>query len=201
MEAKFDRATPVLGPTELGKPNNRELLVEDLTEIPELWRRSADGAGIERTFKFKSFQAAWVGPLNLMILLLVYICLSDTRAKKKKKEKRKKKEPLHTRSIRPSPHCMERAKARMTELTVAQKFMNDVAAEAKRLRHHPEWSNIYNTVFIRWSTHDIGGLSSQDTQLARICDELASPTLTESTERSEQTRTLDDLCGLVEKVG
>lgn len=81
-----------------------------------------------------------------------------------------------------------------------QKFMNDVAAEAKRLRHHPEWSNIYNTVFIRWSTHDIGGLSSQDLRLARICDELASPTAIESTESPEQTETSVDLRDLVRQV-
>ena len=89
----------------------------------------------------------------------------------------------------------------MTELTVQQKFMSDVAAEAKRLRHHPEWSNIYNTVFIRWSTHDIGGLSSQDIRLARICDELASPTVVEDVARSEHTKTLADLLVGINGVG
>ena len=76
--------------------------------------------------------------------------------------------------------------------------MNDVATEAKRLRHHPEWSNIYNTVFIRWSTHDIGGLSSQDIRLARICDGLARP-FVENIERPEQTKTLANLRGLAEQ--
>ena len=35
----------------------------------------------------------------------------------------------------------------------AWSFMTAVAEECKKRRHHPEWSNVYNTVFVRWTTH------------------------------------------------
>jgi len=50
-------------------------------------------------------------------------------------------------------------------------FMNAVAAEAARVKHHPEWSNVYNTTFIRWTTHSPPGLSHLDVQMAAFCDE------------------------------
>lgn len=50
-------------------------------------------------------------------------------------------------------------------------FMNLVAAEAARVKHHPEWSNVYNTTFIRWTTHHPPGLSHLDVQMAAFCDE------------------------------
>ncbi|RKF78628.1 putative pterin-4-alpha-carbinolamine dehydratase [Golovinomyces cichoracearum] len=49
-------------------------------------------------------------------------------------------------------------------------FMNLVAAEAVQKKHHPEWSNIYNTVFVRWTTHSPAGLSEKDIIMARFCD-------------------------------
>lgn len=49
--------------------------------------------------------------------------------------------------------------------------MNAVAAECKKQRHHPEWSNVYNKTHIRWTTHDPEGLSSKDTFMARFCDD------------------------------
>ncbi|KAJ2970695.1 hypothetical protein NQ176_g8062 [Zarea fungicola] len=52
-------------------------------------------------------------------------------------------------------------------------FMNAVATEAKRSKHHPEWSNVYNTTFIRWTTHHPKGLSNKDLELALTCDFLA----------------------------
>lgn len=52
--------------------------------------------------------------------------------------------------------------------------MTLVSDACKKHRHHPEWSNIYNKIFIRWTTHNPRGLSSKDIDLARICDDLAS---------------------------
>ena len=49
--------------------------------------------------------------------------------------------------------------------------MNQVAAECKKQRHHPEWTNIYNKTHIRWTTHNPEGLSSKDTSMARFCDQ------------------------------
>jgi 4a-hydroxytetrahydrobiopterin dehydratase len=55
-------------------------------------------------------------------------------------------------------------------------FMTQVALLAECAKHHPEWSNVYNHVTIRLTTHDLGGLSSRDAELAQAIDSL-SPTL------------------------
>ncbi|KAF4625853.1 hypothetical protein G7Y89_g12315 [Cudoniella acicularis] len=52
-------------------------------------------------------------------------------------------------------------------------FMNLVAPECTKVKHHPEWSNVYNTTFIRWTTHSPPGLSEKDIIMARFCDEAA----------------------------
>ncbi|KAK2046560.1 transcriptional coactivator/pterin dehydratase [Colletotrichum somersetense] len=52
-------------------------------------------------------------------------------------------------------------------------FMTAVSLQCKIHNHHPEWSNVYNTTFIRWTTHNPKGLSSKDLELAMICDALA----------------------------
>ena len=46
-------------------------------------------------------------------------------------------------------------------------FMTKVAIIAETINHHPEWSNVYSKVKIVLTTHDIGGLSDLDFQLAR----------------------------------
>lgn len=53
-------------------------------------------------------------------------------------------------------------------------FMTQVALAAERANHHPEWSNVYNRVTIRWTTHSEGGLSDLDLRLARSCDRFAT---------------------------
>lgn len=52
-------------------------------------------------------------------------------------------------------------------------FIDRVAVEAEALNHHPEWANVYNKVTVVLWTHDVGGLSHLDFQLARKMDELA----------------------------
>ncbi|KAJ6444432.1 pterin-4-alpha-carbinolamine dehydratase family protein [Purpureocillium lavendulum] len=52
-------------------------------------------------------------------------------------------------------------------------FMTAVSLQCKIKNHHPEWSNVYNTTFIRWTTHNPKGLSVKDVDLATVCDSLA----------------------------
>lgn len=52
-------------------------------------------------------------------------------------------------------------------------FMTRVALAAEKLDHHPEWSNVYKTVEVRLTTHDAGGLTSLDFDLARKMDRAA----------------------------
>ena len=49
-------------------------------------------------------------------------------------------------------------------------FMTQVAIEAEKLNHHPEWFNVYNKVTIDLVTHDVGGISNYDFRLAGIID-------------------------------
>ncbi|MCC5886184.1 MAG: 4a-hydroxytetrahydrobiopterin dehydratase [Gammaproteobacteria bacterium] len=51
-------------------------------------------------------------------------------------------------------------------------FMTRVALKADAMNHHPEWFNVYNKVQIRLSSHDAGGLSQRDVELARFIDAL-----------------------------
>jgi len=51
-------------------------------------------------------------------------------------------------------------------------FMTKVALIAEAINHHPEWSNVWNRVSIDLVTHDTGGLSSLDVQLATRIDGL-----------------------------
>jgi 4a-hydroxytetrahydrobiopterin dehydratase len=52
-------------------------------------------------------------------------------------------------------------------------FMSRVALLAEKFDHHPEWFNVWNTVRIELTTHDVGGLSDKDLQLAQAIDKLA----------------------------
>jgi len=52
-------------------------------------------------------------------------------------------------------------------------FMTKVALVAERMDHHPEWSNVYRTVKVLLTTHDAGGLTLNDVNLARAMDEMS----------------------------
>ncbi len=51
-------------------------------------------------------------------------------------------------------------------------FMTRVALVAEAMNHHPEWSNVWNRVEIQLTTHDAGGISRLDFQLAERIDGL-----------------------------
>lgn len=59
---------------------------------------------------------------------------------------------------------------RFADFSEAFGFMTRVALAAEALGHHPEWSNVWNRVTIALTTHDIGGLSDLDVELARRID-------------------------------
>ncbi len=55
----------------------------------------------------------------------------------------------------------------------AFRFMTGVALWAEKQDHHPEWSNVYNKVVIDLATHEVGGISERDFDLARRIERLA----------------------------
>jgi 4a-hydroxytetrahydrobiopterin dehydratase len=59
---------------------------------------------------------------------------------------------------------------RFADFVEAFGFMARVALLAEKADHHPEWSNVYNKVNIRLTTHDAGGISARDFALARAID-------------------------------
>jgi 4a-hydroxytetrahydrobiopterin dehydratase len=52
-------------------------------------------------------------------------------------------------------------------------WMTRVAMVAEHMNHHPEWSNVYKTVKVTLTTHDVDGLSSLDIAMASHMDRLA----------------------------
>ena len=63
---------------------------------------------------------------------------------------------------------------RFPDFNAAFAFMTRVALTAEKMNHHPEWFNVYNRVDITLSTHDVGGLTCRDVDLARFIDEAAA---------------------------
>jgi len=61
---------------------------------------------------------------------------------------------------------------RFRDFVEAFGFMASVALCAERANHHPEWSNVYNRVTIRLTTHDTSGVSERDFALATEIDRL-----------------------------
>lgn len=63
---------------------------------------------------------------------------------------------------------------KFADFNAAFGFMTRVALAAEKLDHHPEWSNVWNKVDIRLTTHDTGGLSDLDLRLAAQIDQIAA---------------------------
>ena len=53
-------------------------------------------------------------------------------------------------------------------------FMTQVAIQAEKMNHHPEWFNVYNKIEINLVTHDISGISNYDIKLAKTINHLYS---------------------------
>ena len=62
---------------------------------------------------------------------------------------------------------------RFRDFVTAWRWMSGVAIWAEKLNHHPEWTNVYGTVEVTLTTHDAGGLTQLDLDLAQKMDFLA----------------------------
>lgn len=72
-------------------------------------------------------------------------------------------------------NCLYR-KLTFSDFSEAFAFMTRVALEAEKKDHHPNWSNVYNTVEIRLNTHSAGGkVTQKDRDLAGAIDAMLPP--------------------------
>jgi 4a-hydroxytetrahydrobiopterin dehydratase len=62
---------------------------------------------------------------------------------------------------------------RFADFNAAFGFMTRVALKADRMDHHPEWYNVYSKVDVLLSTHDSGGVTEKDVELAKFMDDAA----------------------------
>jgi 4a-hydroxytetrahydrobiopterin dehydratase len=62
---------------------------------------------------------------------------------------------------------------RFADFVHAFGFMTAAALEAQAMNHHPEWSNVWNRVLIDLTTHDAGGITRRDVDLAGKLESLA----------------------------
>jgi 4a-hydroxytetrahydrobiopterin dehydratase len=52
-------------------------------------------------------------------------------------------------------------------------FMATAAPSIEKADHHPEWANVYNRVVVDLSTHDAGGITQKDVDLAKLLEGIA----------------------------
>jgi 4a-hydroxytetrahydrobiopterin dehydratase len=62
---------------------------------------------------------------------------------------------------------------KFADFVAAFGFMASCALVAERMNHHPEWFNVYSKVVVDLATHDVGGISAKDFELAAAMDKLA----------------------------
>lgn len=58
------------------------------------------------------------------------------------------------------------------DFSAAFAFMTRCAMAAEKMDHHPDWRNVYNTLDVALSTHDAGGVTANDMDLARTMNAL-----------------------------
>jgi 4a-hydroxytetrahydrobiopterin dehydratase len=63
---------------------------------------------------------------------------------------------------------------RFADFVHAFGFMATAAIAIEKMNHHPEWCNVYNRVVVDLTTHDAGGISQRDFDLARLLEGFAS---------------------------
>lgn len=57
-----------------------------------------------------------------------------------------------------------------SDFVKAFSFMTKIALHAEKMNHHPEWFNVYNRITIDLMTHDAGGITTNDVELARFIE-------------------------------
>ncbi len=62
---------------------------------------------------------------------------------------------------------------KFADFKTAFAFMTRAALKAEQMDHHPEWFNVYNTVDVTLSTHDAGGVTALDKEMAQFMNEAA----------------------------
>jgi 4a-hydroxytetrahydrobiopterin dehydratase len=67
-----------------------------------------------------------------------------------------------------------RREYRFPDFIEAWGFMSSAALVIQQMDHHPEWSNVYGTVVVELVTHDSGGITARDVELARRMEAIAA---------------------------
>ena len=70
-------------------------------------------------------------------------------------------------------HAIERT-FQFSDFSEAWAFMSRVALVAEQMNHHPEWSNVYNRVFVKLTTHDSNGVTQLDLDMAKRMNEFVT---------------------------
>lgn len=60
------------------------------------------------------------------------------------------------------------------DFSAAIAFITTAAPAIDDMNHHPEWTNVYNRVDVRLSSHDAGGVTDRDVRLAKLLEELTT---------------------------
>jgi 4a-hydroxytetrahydrobiopterin dehydratase len=63
---------------------------------------------------------------------------------------------------------------RFPDFSYAFGFMATASTAIERNNHHPEWSNVYNRVVVDLTTHDAGGITRKDVELAILLNSIAT---------------------------
>ncbi len=63
---------------------------------------------------------------------------------------------------------------RFRDFSEAFAFLTRVALHAEKVDHHPEFTSVWNRIDFRLTSHDAGGITDRDRQLAEAIDRLAS---------------------------
>jgi 4a-hydroxytetrahydrobiopterin dehydratase len=64
-------------------------------------------------------------------------------------------------------------KYKFPDFAHAMGFMATAAPMIEKMNHHPEWSNVYDSVTVDLTTHDAGGITRKDAELAAALEKIA----------------------------